>query len=221
MKKFIVTSIIMGFMLITAASAQVLEGIRQLSVGQANSFSVSMEGLSRDQVKELYMKYLKKTGGKSTENKIFGEVFTDNCTLKELSNTTVDIYSQIIQKDNNTVELVVAFNLGGIIYLSTTQHPERVNYATAWIQDFTNIAYNRSIEVKLSDEEKALSVKQKEFEKLLKDQAQLEADIVEYEQKLAETRQNLAANKTGQIEIQPAIGTLQRRISDLKAMLKK
>jgi chromosome segregation ATPase len=220
MKKFFTTVLFLSSLLLTkSVSAQVLEGIRQLSIGQANALSVSIEGLSKDQVKEMYLKYLKKTGGKSTDNKIFGEIFTDNGTIKNLSNTTIDIYSQIIQKDNNNVELVVAFNLGGI-YLSSIQHADRYNYATAWLQEFTDLLHNRAVEVKLDVEEKELTAKQKEFEVLLKAQAQLESDIAEYEQKIAEARQNLSANKTAQVDIQPLISTIQRRVSDLKAKLR-
>lgn len=201
------------------AQAQVTEGVRQFSIGQANALTIQLKELPRNKVQDLYLKYVKKTNGKTIENKIFAEIATDNAEIKSISPNTIDIYAQILQKDGSTCELAVAFYLGGV-YLNSTQHPDKYQAGVAWLQEFSNQVFDQSVELKLDITEDSLAVKEREFDRLLKEQAQLEADIVDYEEKLAAARDALNKNKSTQLTIQPEIGVLQRRVNELKAKLK-
>jgi hypothetical protein len=177
---------------------------------------------SLDLIEKEWKSYIKKYKGKVSYSKKTDELFSDDATIKEMSENTVDITCKIVPKDADHFEVVVWFNLG-IVYLSSKEYAQGMAAAEVLLKDFSKIVYLNLYKEKLKEDEtileqlnKALKQSQKEaqnFENSIKD---FEADIVKIQKKITASKESLNTNKEKQAKQKTEIGAQQKVVDESK-----
>ncbi|PCH93877.1 MAG: hypothetical protein COB85_06320 [Bacteroidetes bacterium] len=111
---------------------------------------------------------------KSDNVKVGKEVFADNCKISSISENTIDIYARVEKVKDNTVKLIVGFNLGGA-YVNGSSPGYKA--AEKIVFDFAIKITKEGIEDEIKEEEKDLKKKEKVLEKLVKNNTRLHSDI--------------------------------------------
>ncbi len=193
------------------------EGVRMMSQGQKNSFTVTYENGSAKDLADSWTKFMKKYKGKTKKLKKTEEYFTDNAVIKEMSTNTVDVYSTFIQ-NGDYVDMVVWFDLGGA-FLSSEQHPDAIPTLTKMTDEFGNIVKKAAIEEELKEQETVLKKMSNEFDGLVKDKENLESDIVKFEQKIEEAKKKIEENLVAQERKTEEINGQQKVVEKVKTSL--
>ncbi len=185
---------------------------RLMSKGQKNSFSIVIDGLSKKDIEKSWGKYIKDHDTKSKWDKKKKEYFADNAKVREISDNTIDIYSQL-NEAGDRVELTVWMDLGGA-FLSSYDHPQKIKEGEAFILEFaTNMEKKRIDNFRKKQEDKLGDLKG-DLKDLQKDKGKLEKDIEDYEKKIAEARKKIETNVTNQ-------GTKEEEIKVQEAYVEK
>jgi hypothetical protein len=160
---------------------------------------------SLDLIEDEWKSYIKKYKGKVSYSKKTDEVFSDDATIKEMSENTVDIICKIVPKDADNFEVVVWFNLG-VVYLSSKDYAQGMAAAQVIMKDFSKIVFLNLYKDKLKAEESVLKELNNEFEKTQNEAESFErnikdyeADIVKIQQKITKTKESLNSNKEKQL----------------------
>jgi hypothetical protein len=202
----------------------VRESVRKMSEGDQNCLSISLEGFTRRETEASWVRYLKKYNGRTTVRRYLGELFTDNATIKGMSNNnnTLDIYSTVVDKGDNRCELIVWFYLGGK-YLSRAEHGDKYHIAADLIYDFADkCAYEMAVaEAKAKQD----ALRKLELEQLrIQREAQLhQGELNRIQRKLTEQEIRIRDNQMRQqiqlreIEIQKeAISNARRKAETMR-----
>jgi hypothetical protein len=205
---FLLISSLFAFCYVSAqADPKISEQIRPNSKGSFNALVMELPGKlkSLDLIEKEWKSYIKKYKGKVSYSKKTDELFSDDATIKEMSENTVDITCKIVPKDADNFEVVVWFNLG-IVYLSSKEYAQGMAAAQVIMKDFSKIVFLNLYKDKLKAEEsvlkelnKELNKTQKEAESFEKNIKDYEADIVKIQKKIAKTKESLNSNKEKQI----------------------
>jgi hypothetical protein len=203
---------------------KISEQIRPNSKGSFNALIMELPGKlkSLDLIEKEWKSYIKKYKGKVSYSKKTDELFSDDATIKEMSENTVDITCKIVPKDADHFEVVVWFNLG-IVYLSSKEYAQGMAAAEVLLKDFSKIVFLNLYKEKLKEDEtileqlnKALKQSQKEaqnFENSIKD---FEADIAKIQKKITASKESLNTNKEKQAKQKTEIGAQQKVVDESK-----
>ncbi|MEM6697131.1 MAG: hypothetical protein AAF599_01955 [Bacteroidota bacterium] len=202
-----------------SAFSQVKEEARLLSGEEKNAFSIDLPKTEKKEVEKAWAKFIKEYKGKTKLNKKTGITFSDDSTIKGMSNNTVDVHAQVMEKGENT-ELVVWYNLGGA-YLNSEMHGEETMVGKNLLTDFTLTVSTAAIEELLAAEEATLKELTKEQEKLEKEKKEYEAEIKKYEEKIKEARTNIEKNAKAQVTQKEKVAQQQHVVDGVKEKLKK
>ncbi|MFZ1497130.1 MAG: hypothetical protein WAS72_08740 [Saprospiraceae bacterium] len=188
----------------TLLIAQPKEGSYSMSMGTNNGINISIKNTNSKQTEKEWDKFIDKYDGKTKRNKKVDEIFTDNATIRALSNNTVDVYAKSVDRGSD-VEFTVWFDLGGA-YLSSAAHPQVYPAAEKMVTDFAKEVAISSTEDELKKQEKILVNYRDDLESLQKKKTNFEDDIKKYEEKITETKNkiqdNIAAQKSKETEIE-------------------
>ncbi len=193
---------------------QLKEMDRLMSKGQKNSYSIIIDGLSKKDIDKAWNKYLKDHDSKSKWNKSTKEYLADNAKIEEISDNTIDVYSQLIESGKR-VELIVWMDLGGA-FLSTYDHPEKAKYGEAFIIKFATEMEKKRVDDFRKQQEDKLGDLQGNLKDMKKDQVKLEDDIKDYEKKIEEARGKIAENVANQAKKEAEIKAQENYVDKVK-----
>ncbi|MEM9846534.1 MAG: hypothetical protein AAF847_01500 [Bacteroidota bacterium] len=210
--------IIFSFVL-SSTFAQINEAKQLLNGREQHAFSLVLPKTEQKEVEKAWIKFVKAYKGKTKADKKTGVIFTDNASLKAMSNNTVDVHAQV-QPNGDATILTVWYNLGGA-YLNTEMHPTSVPTGKDIINDFALTVSRAAIEEMLAAEEDTLKELQKEQDKLKKEQKAYEEEITKCEEKIKIAKENIVKNEQAQASQKEKIEAQKKEVDAVKEKLKR
>ncbi len=201
--------------------AQVQHGPAMMSKGNNEALNLPLKKTNKKEVEAAWTKYIKEYKGKTKKDKKTGEIFSDNAKITDMTGNTVDVYSKVMERNEDT-ELLVWFDLGGA-YLSSATHPDAYAIAVKMLEDFELTVSTAALEEQIDDQEGVIKKMNNDLDALKKDQTDAEAAIEKYEQKIVEAKQKIeeaiAAQKVKADEIvgqKDVLNKLQTKLNSVK-----
>ncbi len=182
-----------------AQSIQVTEHKTTFSTGEQSALVTTIYRSTKDAVVSKWKDYLKdfKNEKVKFDN---NEMFGDNMLFKEWGNNPVDVYARFEEnKDDNSVTMKVAFDLGGA-YLTSEKDASKYAMAEKLVKDFAVKATKFPIEEKLRIAEKLLGEMDSEQKNLEKENKNLRDDIDNYKNKIARAEEEIKKNEDSQVK---------------------
>jgi hypothetical protein len=220
MKKIFTSVLLLSSVFLCAQNftIQVTEGNEQIGAGNNNALIVTIYETDLETVEKEWKSRVKDFNTEKT-NLSKHVLFADNAVIKEMGNNTIDIYTTFAEKkEERSVRMVVAFDLGGA-YLSSGTHKDKFDVAKKIIYDFA---------VKLSREgvNEQVKVANKAYDKLLekqkdleKDKKDLEADILNYKEKIKAAEEAIKKNDADQLLKKKEIEEQKKAVDAVKKKL--
>lgn len=212
---FLVAALVLGFSYASQAQIsglEVVEETRSMSKGSYNALVLKLTGTTEKEVLKEWSRFVKDYGGKTKYDKKGGEYFTDNATVKEMSDNTIDIYMKVTPSGEDLI-LSAWFNLG-VTYLSSNEHPDRYPAAEEMMKTFSLNVSAAMIEADLKLKEQELKDLEKEQKDLEKDKANREKDIASYEETIRKMETNIDTAKTDIEENEKQQGEQKKKIDE-------
>jgi hypothetical protein len=201
------------------------EETRSMDKGSANALILKLPNTSYKKVNKLWGKYVRNFKGKTKYNRKINEYFSDDATVKEMSDNTIDITAKIYNRSDESTELAVWFNLG-VVYLSSSEYPDRYVIAEKLLYDFGLLVSADIIEAQIETEEKQLvaytdqlkSIQQAKLaeENNIKKQQEI---IRKAETSIQESEKTIEQNITEQTKQKEIISEQQKLLEELKQKL--
>lgn len=224
MKNFIVLTLVLLFSVVNvnaqddlsnySFNPQSKEMDRLMSKGQKNSYSVIIDGVSKKDIEKSWGKYIKDHDAKSKWNKKTKEYLADNAKISEISDNTIDVYSQLIESGKR-VELIVWMDLGGA-FLSTYDHPQKAQNGEAFIIKFATEMEKKRVDNFRKQQEDKLGDLRGNLKDMEKDKGKMEKDIEEYEKKIEEARKKIEENVANQATKEAEIKAQEEYVNKVK-----
>ncbi len=176
--------------------AQVQHGPAMMSKGTNEAINLPLKQTNKKDVEAAWTKFIKDYKGKTKKDKKSGEIFSDDAKITDMSGNTVDVYSKVMERNEDT-ELLVWFDLGGA-YLSKATHPDAFTVATKMLKEFELTVSTAALEEQIKEQEGVIKKMNNDLEGLKKDQTDAEAAIKKFEEKIEEAKAKIEASKTAQ-----------------------
>lgn len=203
---------------------EIKEETKAMSKGSFNALTMDLPGTKAKDVEKTWKKYTKKTRGKTKYDRKMNEYITDDATLKEMSDNTVDIIAKIEERGEGTA-MTVWFNLGAS-YLSSKDYSERYPAGEKFLKKFADEVSAELIEEELKAQEKLLKEKENELKKLEKEKANYEqtikdaqATIKKMEENIANAENDIKQNTEDQKAKETEINDQKKVVEEVKARL--
>ena len=184
---------------VTAQTILVTEQKAPFSTGEQNALVTTVYQNSKEEVVAKwkdYMKDFKNEKVKFENNEMFG----DNVLIKEWGNNPVDVYARFEEsKDDKTVKIKVAFDLGGA-YLSSGGDAAKYALAEKLVKDFAVKATRFPFEEKLRIAQKLLTDMEGDQKNLEKENKDLHNDIDNYKSKITRAEEDIKKNEENQLK---------------------
>jgi chromosome segregation ATPase len=220
MRQFFLSALVCLFFL-SFATAQVKttlkEEVRANSKGSFPALVLIIPNTTGDKVRDTWESFVKNYKGKTNYSKKDKEVFSDDATIKEMSENTVDIYARIDENAEKGSELTVWFNLGAI-YLSQKEFPKQFDVARKILEKFSDKLSADMLEDLLKEEEKALKKLEDDYKDLEKDEEKRKKDIVDYKETIRKMEENI---KKAEEDIKTKIEEKSKKKSEIDTQTKK
>lgn len=223
MKK--VTFLLTFVLFACVTQAQVMEGKRLMSLGQHNALSVELIHTNENDVEKAWIKYIKEYGVKTKKNAA-QEILTDDANIAAMSRNTIDIFSTVNAKGEDS-ELVVWFDLGGA-FLNSEMHPDRYPVAEKMLKEFSMKVSKSAVEAELASQEGDLQQLSDKLLRLRQERQALEKDIMEYAEKIASARSKIEAltddynvAKEQRIAQEAAVENVKAKLKEFSGIAKK
>jgi len=220
MRQFFLSALVCLFSL-SFATAQVKttlkEEVRANSKGSFPALVLIIPNTTGDKVRDTWESFVKNYKGKTNYSKKDKEVFSDDATIKEMSENTVDIYARIDENAEKGSELTVWFNLGAI-YLSQKEFPKQFDVARKILEKFSDKLSADMLEDLLKEEEKALKKLEEDYKDLEKDEEKRKKDIVDYKETIRKMEENI---KKAEEDIKTKIEEKSKKKSEIDTQTKK
>lgn len=206
-------------------SIQVTESNESIGGGSNNALVVTIYEADIETVEKEWKSRVKDfSTEKTTLNK--HTLFGDNAVIKEMGNNTVDIYTNFSdKKEDKTVRMVVAFDLGGA-YLSSSQHKDKFEVAKKIIRDFAVKLTKEAVEAQMKEVNRAMEKlvdKQEDLEKNKKNMEERIADdkekIKKAEEDIKKNEESIKLNQKEQEEQKKLIEAQKKVVEDTKKRL--
>lgn len=198
---------------------QATQAEKSMSAGNQNSFSINLPSSNKKEIEKRWAKFLKRYKGKTDKIKKTEEYLSDDAKIENMSDNTVDIYSQVNQEGADT-QLSVWYDLGGV-FLSSETHPEKVTIANSMLDEFALEVAVANVEDNLKEEEKTLKKLNNDFKGLGKDKSKLEEDIKKYEKKIEDAKAAIVENEAAQKAKEEEIKTQEVVVEKVETQLKE
>jgi len=170
--------------------SNVKEETKANSKSSANALVMELPGTTDKAVKKAWGKFIKKYKGKTKYDRKINEYQSDDATIKDMSDNTVDIFAKVEPMGTDGTVITVWFNLGAT-YLSSKDYPERYPAAEKILKDFANSVSADMIEEELDAAKKLLKELEDQLKKLEKDMASRIKDIETYKATIAKMEENI------------------------------
>lgn len=169
---------------------EIKEETKSMSRASANALVMELPGVSAKEAAKAWSKFSKGFKGKTKYERKTDEYFTDNATVKDMSDNTVDMIAKVTPKGDEGCELTVWFNLGAS-YLSSKDYADRYPAGEAVMKSFANEVSASMIEEELKLQEKVLKEMEADLKKLEKDKLTREKDIETYKETIKKMEENI------------------------------
>jgi tetratricopeptide (TPR) repeat protein len=163
----------------TQIQSPIKEETRANSLGSYNALVMELPGVSDKEANKQWSKYVGKFKGKTKYERKANEYFSDDATIKEMSDNAVDIIAKIEARGDNGSVIYVWFNLG-VTYLSSKDYPDRYPAGEKVLKDFAREVSADMIQAEMDEAAKRLKELEELLKKQEKDEAQLIKDIEDY-----------------------------------------
>lgn len=187
------------FLSITGAAAQnyaiqVSESNEAIGNGNNNAMVVNLFENDVDKVEKEWKNTIKNYKTEKT-NLHHHSLFADNVLINEISTGTVDIYSSFIEKkENKSVRMIVAIDLGGV-FMSSNQHGDKFLAAKKIVHDFAVRLTKEALEQQLAEQSKKLEKLVEKKDDLEKDKKNMNSRIEEDREKIKKAQEDIAKNE--------------------------
>lgn len=195
------------------------------SKGSFNALVMELPGTSSKEVSKAWNKFIKKYKGKTKFDRRANEYITEDATIEEMSDNTVDIIAKIEERGQDGSVITVWFNLG-VSYLSSKDFSERYPAGEKLLKDFAKSVSSDMIEEELKEAEKLLkdyegnlSKQEKEEKQRTKDIEDYKATITKMEQNIVEAQNDVKESKEVQGKTKTEIEAQKKVIDEIKARL--
>lgn len=215
----VLTCFITLSMAVAQKSLEVRESQLAMSAGMKPGFTVTLTGMTQETVSDAWEAYLRDYNGKTKYSKKAKEFFTDDATIKKMSDNSVDIYSTVTEKDNDA-QLTAWFDLGGA-YLSSSMHPDKISTVQNMMKDFVLGVSKSTLEEEIKEQQKRLEKMEGELKGLEKDKASMERDIYDWENRIVDTRKKIEQNIKDQQTKNTEVKTQVENVALLKKRMEK
>lgn len=170
--------------------------------------------------KEIVAKALKGQF-KDWKGKVSGK---DNLTMiqgviKELDKKAFDAYGQTIVEEDGTVKMIVAIDLGGA-YMNSKEHAKQFNIIKSQLIETSAEAGKECVDIEIKAEEKVLSELEKQEKVLIKEQEEMQEEILNYQKKIEENKKNIEESKTAQGAKKEEIKAQKKKIIEIETKKK-
>ena len=194
MKKLILPLMLLLGMTSNAVLAQVeatmKEEMRAMSEGNFNCIVMAFPATSADKVGDVWDKFIKDYKGKTKYDRKMKEYFTDNATIKGMSDNTVDVYAKVEDRGEAGSEIAIWYNLG-VTYLSKKDFPTQFAVAEEMLNKFTKRLNAALLEELLKAEEKALKGMEGDLKDLVKEEEKRKKDIEDYKETIKKMEESI------------------------------
>ena len=191
--KTLLTSVFLVLAVSMSSFAQIKSTIKEESRpnsnGTFNALVMELPGVSSKEAEKAWNKYVKKYKSKTKFERRANEYITDDATIKDMSDNTVDIIAKIEEQGEGS-RIVVWYNLG-VSYLSSKDFGERYPAGEKLLRDFARTVSMDMIEEELKEAEKLLKQQEGDLQKLEKDEKQRTKDIEDYKNTIKKMEQNI------------------------------
>lgn len=186
-------------------SISVTESNEAIGAGNNNALVVTLYETDIETVEKEWKSRVKDFNTEKT-NLSKHSLFADNAVIKEMGNGTVDIYTNFSEKkEDRTVRMIVAFDLGGA-FCSSSNDKGKFEVAKKIVQEFAIRITKESVSEKLKLASKALEKLEDKQKDLEKENKNLQDDIKNYNEKIKkaeeDTKKNVAEQETKKKEIE-------------------
>lgn len=166
------------------------EETKSNSKGSFNALVMELPGTSSKEVGKAWSKFAKKYKGKTKYDRRGNEYITEDATIKDMSDNTVDIIAKVEDRGQDGSVITVWYNLG-VSYLSSKDFAERYPAGEKLLKDFANNVSADMIEEELKEAEKLLKTYESNLSKLEKEEKQRTKDIEDYKNTITKMEQNI------------------------------
>lgn len=195
------------------------------SKGTFNALVMELPGTSSKEVAKAWNKFIKKYKGKTKYDRRANEYITEDATIKEMSDNTVDIIAKVEERGQEGSVISVWYNLG-VSYLSSKDFPDRYPPGEEILRDFAKSVSADMIEAELKEAEKLLKDYEGNLSKLEKEEKQRTKDIEDYkntiqkmEKNIVEAENDVKESKDGQVKAKEEIEEQKKVVDEIKTRL--
>ncbi|MEP7168755.1 MAG: hypothetical protein ABI855_05240 [Bacteroidota bacterium] len=199
----------------TAQTIMVSEQNATYSTGNQNALVTTIYQNSKDEVVSKWKDYLKdfKNEKVKFDN---NEMFADNLLIKDWGNNPVDVYTRFEEnKDDHSVKMMVAFDLGGA-YLTSGKDAAKYAMAEKLVKDFGVKATRFPFEEKIRIAQKLLGNMDGDQKNLEKENKDLHNDIDTYKNKMTKAEDEIKKNEDSQAKKKAQIEAQKTVIEQIK-----
>jgi hypothetical protein len=212
-------NLLLAFLLLLSvgASAQhgtIREAQAQHSEGYHYAQILTLTGVDAALVNKLWPDYLKKYIRKTEKIKRSEEWFSDDASIPELSNNTIDVYA-IATPFTTGVDFYVWFDLGGA-YLNQQMHQDKIPATHTLLTGFANLVEREKLALQLKTQEEELKQQEKLLSDLQKSQSAQEKSIEQIKAELKKAEEEFARMKSEESKQKALIKAQQERIGETK-----
>lgn len=156
-----------------------------MSQGEQPAYSVLIPESNYEDVADDWMKIIRQNT-KSKVEELEHEIVILATEIKEIIGKPIDIYSAVIKEDSS-VKIIAAFQIDSVFFSlneeTKTVHNEKTHHHIQnFMHDFAVEQYKGFVSVELSDAEKLLKTKNKEYKDISKQMESDQKEIQENEQ---------------------------------------
>jgi len=217
-KQFVLAFAIAISVSVSAQKIKVKESNENIGGGNHNAITVTLYDISPSDAADAFRSFIKKYDGKRSS--LDGGVFSDNATIKDMGNNTIDIYGKAQgKKGDPEISFVIAFDLGGA-FLNSSDHKDQYKVAEKIAKEFAINTCKEIVEQKLKDAQKKQSGLEDEQQDLEKENRSLTSDIEDYKSKIKKAEDNIVTNKSNQEKKKAEIETQKKAVSEVETKLK-
>lgn len=151
-----------------------------------------------------------------------GLLFFDNVVIPTISENAIDVFATVHQdKGSDVVDLVVAFSIGGNLYITSTQSPSQYQVAYTMIRTFANDLTEKNHAAMLKVAEKVLSKEEKKLESLEKKDASYQKSIEKAHKDIAKIEKGIAKDESKQNDVKSDIEKQRMVVREKKDAYKR
>ncbi len=222
MKKLIL--LVAFFICATAVYSQRIDVVETSGVfGKVSYPALATKVLFSDEktVTKEFSSLLKSYNPEDLTNKK-GVIFADNLIVPSISENSIDIYATVKEdKLTGAVDLVVAFSIGGNIYITSSQSPTQYQTAHNLLKIFANNLTEKNHASMLKNAEKVLSKEEKKLASLEKKHASYQKSIDSAREDISKIEKSISKNESKQNDLKADIEKQRNLVREKKDAYKK